>query len=103
LASSLFFCKKQFKSIYPAIFTAISTLIFGVLSTTVDVIFAGFGGVPIKSLLQLFSIYYIRGIGFFVTHIISNFLIVFFLYTRLYILLSSMNNKLFFAVTKEKV
>jgi hypothetical protein len=81
--ASVLFYNKNVISIYAAIYVMICTIIFGVLSTVVDVIFAGFGGVPFKTMLKLYSIYYVRGIGFFVTHIISNFIIVLFLYRPL--------------------
>ena len=86
---SSFALKKQ-KLWVATLIAVLCTAFFGVLSTGIDVIFAGAYGVPKSELGKLYSAYYVRGIWFYVVHVVSNLLIV----TALYIPLTKVLNKI---------
>lgn len=70
--------------LYIAVIIAVLfTASFGVISTGIDVVFAGVYGVPKSDLGRLFGAYYVRGVWFYVTHVVSNLLIVSALYLPL--------------------
>jgi len=58
------------------VFAVIMTALFGVLSTLIDTLMALPYGVPLSSLPSLFAAYYIKGVYFYIVHIVSNALIV---------------------------
>ncbi|MDY5345032.1 MAG: hypothetical protein SPG87_01260 [Eubacteriales bacterium] len=86
---SSFALKKQ-KLWVATLIAVLCTAFFGVLSTGIDVIFAGAYGVPKSELGKLYSAYYVRGIWFYVVHVVSNLLIV----TALNIPLTKVLNKI---------
>ena len=79
--------------LYVAVIIAVLfTAFFGVLSTAIDVTFAGIYGVPTSDLGKLFGAYYVKGVWFYVTHVVSNLLIVSALFVPLTKLLTKIKN-----------
>ena len=66
--------------ILPTVLAVVMTVIFGVLTSLVDIgLFSGF----FDNFIARFSIYYLRGIPFYVVHAVSNAVIFLFLYPPL--------------------
>ena len=86
------FALKKRKLWIATLIAVLCTAFFGVLSTGIDVIFAGAYGVPKSELGKLYSAYYVRGIWFYVVHVVSNLLIVTALYIPLTKVLSKIQN-----------
>lgn len=86
------FALKKRKLWIATLIAVLCTAFFGVLSTGIDVIFAGAYGVPKSELGKLYSAYYVRGIWFYVVHVVSNLLIVTALYLPLTKVLSKIQN-----------
>lgn len=59
------------------------TIVFDVLDSLITTIFAALGGVPTYQLVRIFVSYYIRGIWFYVVHLVSNAVVVGALYLKL--------------------
>lgn len=80
LAFTAALCLKKPSPVVAVVVAVVFTAFFGVLSTAIDVMFAGVNGVPKSELGYLFSAYYIRGAWFYIVHVVSNFCIVTVLY-----------------------
>lgn len=78
--------------VYPVI-AAVMSVFFGVLTTFVDTLFAA--GRTSFGFFEIFSMLYIRGIRFFLLHIISNTLIVGFAFVPLRAILVKLKNGYF--------
>lgn len=75
LAFGAFFMRRLFdknKVIFPAITAMIMSLFFGVITTLVDTLFYAQG----NGFLEFFAAMYIRGLYFFLIHIVSNTIIL---------------------------
>jgi len=82
LATVFYLLTRKKKSIFfNAAAAAVMTMIFGVLTTAADAIFLG--DFNYELFFKLFGAYYARGAVFFIVHIVSNFVIVLFLYKPL--------------------
>lgn len=75
------FLKKEKNPFFIALLGAFTTFLFGLITTFTDVIFTG--GLHNGMFFRLFGVLYARGILFYITHIISNFIILLLLYKPL--------------------
>lgn len=82
--------KVKHRAIVTAVAVALTTL-FGVLTSVVDLLFY----TNVKSFLENFSAYYLRGVVFYVTQIVCNLLLFAFAFTPLSKVLIKLN-KMFF-------
>ena len=87
------FMKNKENPLFPTILAAIMTFLFGVITTLIDTIFAG--GLNNGMFFRLFGFIYARGVGFCLTHILSNLIIVAILYKPLYILLKRLKERMY--------
>lgn len=93
LAFTASLCLKKPSLIVAVVIAVLFTVFFGVLSTAIDVMFAGINGVPESELGYLFTAYYVRGAWFYIIHVISNFFIVGVLYIPLTVTLYKILDK----------
>ncbi|MGI6702013.1 MAG: hypothetical protein ACOX3U_06125 [Christensenellales bacterium] len=83
---------KELNAFIIAAVAAGMTVIFGALTTATDALFLN--DFRLDLFFRYFGIYYARGVYFFITHIVSNFIIVLFLYKPLINLLIRIREKI---------
>lgn len=85
--------------IFPALIAAVMTLLFGVLTTFIDTLFYSGG----SSFFSMFAAMYLKGVSFFLIHVVSNSIILALLFLPLSKVLLMLANKYFGTNMKENI